>query len=74
MVWVAHVFIQVLSWDGQSILGVMPLYGTAHFLCNWTYATSLHALRLAPPPLKNFVVALKRMEHVKRVQVIECTM
>ena len=27
---VAHVFIPVLSWDGQSILGVMSWYGTTH--------------------------------------------
>ena len=27
---VAHVFIPVLCWDGQSILGVMSWYGTTH--------------------------------------------
>ena len=31
MVWIPHVLIPVLSWDGQSILEV-PVCGTTHIL------------------------------------------
>ena len=32
MVWFAHWLVPVLSWDSQSILGVMSWYGTTHIL------------------------------------------